>query len=66
MICHYVRADAILNNSKFLDTNGRPDEKFSLSGRMLLIDERPDVILSRSDGSLGSDFSKLESAQNLP
>jgi len=24
-ICHYVRTDAILNNLKFLDTDGRPD-----------------------------------------
>jgi hypothetical protein len=65
-ICHYVRTNAILNSLKFLDTDGRPDGKFSSSGRMLLTDERPGVILSRPDGSLGSDFFELESAQNLP
>jgi hypothetical protein len=53
--------DANLNSLKFLDTDGRPNGKFWLSGRMLLTNERLDVILSHSDGSLGSDFSKLES-----
>jgi hypothetical protein len=33
---------------------------------MLLTDERRDTLLSRPDGSLGSNFSELESAQNLP
>jgi hypothetical protein len=33
--------DAILNCSRLLDTDGRPDRKFSSFGRMLLIDERP-------------------------
>jgi len=65
-ICHYSRTDAILNSSKFLDTDGRPDGKFSSSWRMLLTDERPDIILSPPDGSLGSDFSALKSTQNLP
>jgi hypothetical protein len=32
-ICHYVRTDAILNSSKFLDTDRRPDRKFSSSGQ---------------------------------
>jgi hypothetical protein len=35
-ICHYFRTDAILNSLKFLDTVGRLDGKFSLSGRMML------------------------------
>jgi hypothetical protein len=64
-ICHYVRTDAILNSLKFLDTNGRPDGKFS-SGRMLLADERPDGITHRLNGCVGSDFSEWESTQNLP
>jgi hypothetical protein len=58
-ICHYIRTDAILNNSKLLDTNGHPDGIATSSGRMLLTDKG-------TDGSLGSDFSKLESAHNLP
>jgi hypothetical protein len=49
-ICHYVRTDAILNCSKLLDTDGRPDGKFSSSGQMLLTDDRPDGILSHPDG----------------
>jgi hypothetical protein len=57
-ICHYVRTDAILNSSKFLDTDGCLDGKLSSSGQMLLTDERPDGIPHRPDGSLGSDFSK--------
>jgi hypothetical protein len=65
-ICYYVRTDAILNSSKFLDTDGCPDEKFSSFRRMLLTDERPDVILSHPNGSLGFDFFEMESAQNLP
>jgi hypothetical protein len=40
--CHVVRTDAILNSSKFLDTDGSPDGKFSSSGLMLLTGERPD------------------------
>jgi len=42
--------DAILNCSKHLDTDKRPDEKILSSGRMLLIDDRPDGIPHRSDG----------------
>jgi len=34
---------------KLLDIDGRPDEKFSSSGRMLLTDERPDKIPCRPD-----------------
>jgi hypothetical protein len=33
-ICHYVRTDATLNCSKLPNTDGRPDGKFSSSGRM--------------------------------
>jgi hypothetical protein len=33
-ICHYIRTDANLNYSKLLDTDGRPDGKFSSSGQM--------------------------------
>jgi len=55
-ICHYVRTNATLNSSKFLDTDGRPDGIATSFGRMLLTDERPDALLSRPDGSLGSDF----------
>jgi hypothetical protein len=42
MIWHYVWKDAILNSSKFLDTDERPDGKFLSSGRMLLTDEHSD------------------------
>jgi hypothetical protein len=56
--CHVVQTDATLNSSKLLDTDGRPDGKFSSSKQMLLTVEHPDVILSRPDGSLGSDFSE--------
>jgi hypothetical protein len=52
-ICHYVRTDAILNSSKFLDTDGRPDEKFSSSGRMLLTDECLDGNITLSGRLLG-------------
>jgi len=52
-ICHYVRTDAILNSLKFLDTDGRPDGKFSLSGRMLLTDECPDGNTTLSGRLLG-------------
>jgi hypothetical protein len=57
--CHYIRTDATLNYSKLLYTHGNPDGIATSSGRMLLIDERP-------DGILGFDFSKFESAQDLP
>jgi hypothetical protein len=50
MICHYVQTDAILNYSRLLDTDGRPDRKFSSSERMLLTEERPEGIPRRSDG----------------
>jgi len=53
VIYHYVRTDAILNNSKFLDTDGRPDGKFPSSGRMLLIDERLDGNTTSSGRLLG-------------
>jgi hypothetical protein len=65
MICHYVQTDAILNDSKFLDTNGRPDEKFSSSGRMLLTNKRPDGIPRRPDGCKGTELTDLNSAQSL-
>jgi hypothetical protein len=42
--------DETLNYSKLLDTDGRPDEKISSSGRMLLIDKRPNGIPHRPDG----------------
>jgi hypothetical protein len=35
-------------------------------GGILLTDERPDALLSCPDGNMGSDFSELESVQNLP
>jgi hypothetical protein len=54
-----------LNNSKLLDRDGGLDGIAMSSGWMLLTDERSDVISSRSDGSLGSDFSELKSTQNL-
>jgi hypothetical protein len=66
MICHYSRTDATLNSSKLLDTDGHPDGITASSGRMLLTDESPDASLDCPDGNLGSDFSELESAQNLP
>jgi hypothetical protein len=65
-ICHYVRTNATLNSSKLLDTDGGLDWKFSSSGWMLLTDERSDGLQGRPDGCLGSDFSELEFAQNLP
>jgi len=65
-ICHYVEKDVTLNSSKLLDTNDGSDGIATSSGQMLLTDERPDALLSRPDRSLGSDFSELESAQNLP
>jgi hypothetical protein len=56
--CHDVRTDGTLNCSKLLDTNGRPDGCY-------FTDARPDARQERADGILGSDFSDLESAQNL-
>jgi uncharacterized ion transporter superfamily protein YfcC len=64
-ICHYVWTDVTLNSLKFLDTDGRPNGIAMSSGRMLLTDERLDDLQGRPDGFLGSDFSMLESAQNL-
>jgi len=52
-ICHYVWMDAILNSLRFLDTNGRPNGKFSSSGRMLLTDEHPDGNTTSSRRFLG-------------
>jgi hypothetical protein len=49
-----------------VDTDGRPDGITMLSKWMLLTDEHPDALLGRLDGNMGSDLSKLESAQNLP
>jgi len=52
-IFHYVWTDAIFNSSKFLDTDGCPDGKFSSSGRMLLTDERPDENTTSFERFLG-------------
>jgi hypothetical protein len=49
-----------------LDTDGCLDGIATLSGRMLLTDERQDALLGRPDRIKGFDFSELESAQNLP
>jgi len=65
-ICHYVRTDANLNILKFLGTDGRPNGITTLSRRMLLTDESPNTSLDHPDGNMGSDFSELKSAQNLP
>jgi hypothetical protein len=62
---HYIRTDATLNSLKLLDTNGRPDGKFLLSGRMLLTDERSDGIPRRLDGCKGTKLTDLNSAQSL-
>jgi hypothetical protein len=65
-ICHYVRTDAIFNCLKLLDTTGRPDGKFSSSGRMMLwITKRPDSISHRPDGWQGNGFSDLQTVLNL-
>jgi hypothetical protein len=64
--CHDVWTDATLNWSKLLDTDGSPDVIATSSRHMLLIDERPDALLGCPDGNQGSDFSELESTQNLP
>jgi hypothetical protein len=45
---------------------GGPDGKFSSSGWMLLTNECLDDLQGRLDGCLRSDFSEVESAQNLP
>jgi hypothetical protein len=65
MICHYVWTDAILNYSKLIDTDGRPDEKFSSSEWMSLSDERLDGIPRRPNGHKGIELTDLNSAQSL-
>jgi len=60
-----IRTDASLNYSKLLDTDGSPNDILMSSKRMFLTDERPNALLGRPDGNKGSDFSELESAQNL-
>jgi hypothetical protein len=52
-VWHYVWTDAILNSSKFLDTDECPDKKFSSSKRMLLIDECSDGNTTSSGRLLG-------------
>jgi hypothetical protein len=64
--CCDVRTDVTLSCSKLLDTDGRPDGITTSSGWMLLTDERLDAFLGRLNRNKGSDFSELESAQNLP
>jgi hypothetical protein len=64
--CHDVRMDATVNCLKLLDTDGSSYGIATSSGRMLLTDEYPDSRQGRPDEILGSDFSKLESAQILP
>jgi hypothetical protein len=64
--CHDVRTDATLNCSNILDIDGSPDGIAMASGWMLLTNERPDALLGCPDRNKGSDFSELESAQNLP
>jgi hypothetical protein len=72
--CHIVRTDAlerwiqtnaILNSSKFLDIDGRPDGKFSSFGQMLLTNERPDGIPRCPDECKGTELTDLNSAQSL-
>jgi hypothetical protein len=41
-IFHYVRKDATLNSSKFLETDRHPDGIATSSGRKLLNNEPPD------------------------
>jgi hypothetical protein len=55
--CCGVQTDATLNSSNLLDTDGRPDGITTSSGRMLLTDEHPDILLGCQDGNKGSDFS---------
>jgi hypothetical protein len=50
---------------KLLDIDGRPDDIATSSRQMLLTEKRPDSRQGHPDGILGSDFSELESAQNL-
>jgi hypothetical protein len=54
-----------LNSLKFLDTDGRPNGKFSSSGRILLTDELPDGIPRHPYGCKGTELTNLNSAQSL-
>jgi hypothetical protein len=54
--------DTTLNSSKLLDTDGRPDRKFSSSRRMLLTEERPDGIPRRTNGCMGTELTNLNSS----
>jgi hypothetical protein len=63
--CSDVQTDVTLNCSKLLDTDGRLDGIATSSGQMLLTDERSDALLGRFNRNKGSNFSELESAQNL-
>jgi hypothetical protein len=65
-ICYYVRTNATLNSSKLLDIDGGPESITTSFGWMMLIDDHPEALLSSPGGSLGSDFSELESVQSLP
>jgi hypothetical protein len=51
---------------KLLDINGRPDEKISLSGRMLLTDERPDGIPRCPDGWQGAEINPWKRHRIFP
>jgi hypothetical protein len=63
---HDIRKDATLNCSNLLDIDGCPDGIAMSSRQILPTDERPDDLLGRPDGNKGPNFSKLESAHNLP
>jgi hypothetical protein len=53
-------------DSKLLDTEEGPDEMFSLSGRMMLWTVgHPDGMTRRPDGWQGTEFSDLQTVQNL-
>jgi hypothetical protein len=54
-----------LEQLKFLDTDGRPDGKFSSSEQMLLTDERTDGIPHHPDGCKVTELTDLNSAQSL-
>jgi hypothetical protein len=64
--CHDIWTYGNLNCLKLLDTDGRPDGIARSSGRTLLTEECLDSRQGRPDRILGSDFSELEFAQNLP
>jgi hypothetical protein len=61
-ICHYVRTDASLNCSKLLDTDGRPNGKFSSSVRMMLWQKgvRTGIHVLRTDDTLDSWVSRRD------